>query len=124
MAELARRSSASTLLSLLDPAAAVAPVDAPEPTVAPQPQDTLVIRSAHATRVIVEHAGSRLLVARLLPGSATTLSSQPPLRVLLSDPQGVEVEYGAQKIAVPPRTVTEPSKDVEVLVDAQNREKS
>jgi hypothetical protein len=124
MAELARRSSSSTLLSLLDGADAPTIEPAPMARASTEPRDTLVIRSARATRVIVEHDGNRLLVARLLPGTATTLSSPPPLRLLLSNPDGVEVKYGAATIPVPSRTDAEPSKDVEVLVSATNREKS
>lgn len=120
MAELARRSSSTTLLGLLDPAV----TEAPEPatTATASADDTLVIKSEHATRVIVEHAGNRLLVARLVPGTATTVSSPPPLRLLLSDPDGVNIKYGATPIPVPPRE--DASKDVEVIVSAPNREKS
>lgn len=126
MRELDRRSSPQTLLALLDPSTAEATLapPAPAPTTTPAPSDTLVVRTARSTRVIVEHDGSRLLVARLLPGAVTTLSSPPPLKVQVSDPDGVEVEYGAEKIPVPPRDASEPSKDVEVLVGAPNREKS
>jgi hypothetical protein len=120
MAELARRSSSTTLLGLLDPGVTEAPE--PAPTATASADDTLVIKSEHATRVIVEHAGNRLLVARLVPGTATTVSSPPPLRLLLSDPDGVNIKYGTTPIPVPPRE--DATKDVEVIVSAPNREKS
>jgi hypothetical protein len=121
MRELARRTSSATLHALLDPQAQD---DAAEPVAETKQaaRDTLVIRSARSTRVIVEREGQRLLIARLDPGSVTTLSSSPPLRVQLSDTDGVEVEYDARKIAIPPRE--NPTKDVEVVVEAANRERS
>jgi hypothetical protein len=122
MRELSRRTSSATLHALLDPQA----VEAPEPTIALETKaaapDTLVIRAARSTRVIVDRGGQRLLIARLVPGAITTLSSSPPLRVQLSDAEGVELEYNAHKIAIPPRENA--TKDVEVIVEAENRERS
>ena len=120
MRELTRRTSSATLHALLDPQA----MEATEPVVMKESaaRDTLVIRAARSTRVIVEHAGQRLLIARLVPGSATTLTSSPPLRVQLSDTEGVELEYDARKIEIPPRS--DQSKDVEVVVEPANRERS
>lgn len=122
MRELARRTSSATLHALLDPQARSVdePVSATENKSAAR--DTLVIRAARSTRVIVERAGQRLLIARLVPGSVTTLSSSPPLRVQLSASEGVELEYDDQKIAIPPRD--DQTKDVEVIVEPANREKS
>jgi hypothetical protein len=122
MRELGRRTSSATLLSLLDPQAPT--LEEPAAAVDNQPaaRDMLVIRAARSTRVIVERAGQRLLIARLVPGSVTTLSSSPPLRVQLSAAEGVEVEYDTHKIAVPARD--NQSKDVEVVVEPENRERS
>jgi hypothetical protein len=122
MRELGRRTSSATLLSLLDPQAPT--LEEPTAAVENQPaaRDMLVIRAARSTRVIVERAGQRLLIARLVPGSVTTLSSSPPLRVQLSAAEGVEVEYDTHKIAVPARD--NQSKDVEVVVEPENRERS
>jgi len=71
-------------------------------------EDILVIRTTRSTRVTVEHAGSRLMVARLRAGATASLTSRPPLRVQLSDPDGVELEYRGQKVDLPaaPRTMT------------------
>jgi hypothetical protein len=150
MRELARRSSTSTLRALLDlespgdsagadladtaldgpaPAAAAAataqPASTPAATTATSRSDaTLVIRSARATRVIVEHAGSRLLVARLVAGGVTTLSARLPLRVQVADPEGVELEYGGNKVALPERDPLERAKSVEVMIGASDQEKS
>lgn len=122
MRELARRTSSATLVSLLDPQSDT--VEEPAAAVDNQAaaRDTLVIRASRSTRVIVERAGQRLLIARLVPGSVTTLSSSPPLRVQLSASEGVEVEYDARKIAVPARDGQ--SKDVEIVVEPENRERS
>ena len=84
-----------------------------------------MIRSANSTRVTVEHAGSRLLIARLMPGGVATLSSRPPLRVQLSDSRGVEVEFDGKRIALPERDATGRAKDVEVIIGSTpNPEKS
>lgn len=137
MRELARRTSSATLRSLLDPHA-VDMVDEhvaqPTPPAAPtkpalrEPSSTypaLVIRSARSTRVTIEHAGSRVMSARLPPGGSTSLSSRPPLRVQLSDPDGVEIEYGGKKVDV--RGLLEsPARagDLEITVGGSVPEKS
>ena len=133
MRELARRSSSAMMLALIDPDAADATLDEPVAVVAPTAapvapaaarDGTLVLRSTRSTRVIVEHAGNRLLVARLQPGTVTTLTSPPPLRVQLTDSEGIDVQYGGKKIAVPPVGAVERAKGVEVVVAAPNPEKS
>ena len=125
MRELARRSSTSTLLSLLDPAAEID--DEPVKPVAAAKtvqDDTLVIRSSKSTRVSVEQSGRLLLVARLTPGGNTTMSSRLPLRVQLSDGDGVEIEYAGKKLVVPPRDRTQRGDGIEVSVGEPNPEKS
>jgi len=144
MRELARRSQVSALLALVDPAGGSIELDEaapPPPTGVAKPTrtvtaptrattttsagatvgpatgtGTLVIRSARSTRVTVEHAGSRLLIARLAPGAVTTLTAPLPLRVQLSNPRSVEIEYGGTSIAIPPRDPGDRDKDVEVRI--------
>lgn len=138
MRELARRTSTVTLLGLLDPhsteTAISDPVLAPrlppaKPTVVSPPPTaeypTLVIRSAHSTKVTVERAGGRLLVARLLPGGSTSLSSRPPLRVQISDPEGVEIEYDGNKVELPTlQNTSTRTEDLEITVGRPVPEKS
>lgn len=128
MRELARRTSAATLQGLLEPGFAEAtaardpgasPVRAPASPPAPpaEPHPMLVIRSAQPTRVTVEHAGIRLLVARIPAGGATALRSPPPLRLLLGKTEGVEVEYGGAPVALHAEAVNDDG-DVELVVGA------
>ncbi len=129
MRELARRSSATAVLALVDPDAALiepdrparvaAAVAAPAPATSTEPQardTTLVIRSARSTRVTVAHAGSRLLVARLAAGATTTLTSAPPLRVRITQPDAVELEYGGKRIEVPEPDPSGEDDAVEVII--------
>lgn len=141
MRELARRSPTSTVLALLDPRAAA--LDEPErpmtAVAAPPPaamnptsaaatgarDEVLVIRTARSTRVTVEREGTRLLVARLAAGAMTTLTSPPPLRVQLTNPANVQIEYGGHPIAIPERTSDHGNEPVEVIIGgAIAREKS
>ena len=108
MAELAKRTSAGTLQGLLEPgwaeAAATLPpatADKPAPRMPAVAPPTLVVRSLRSTRVIVEHHGSRLMVTRVPAGGAASLTAQPPLRVQLSEPDGVEVEWRGVPVEVP-----------------------
>lgn len=132
MRELARRSSASTLQGLLEPGWAeataslepqlVKPRVVAPPASEPSKLPTLVIRGARTTRVIVEHAGSRVLVARVPAGGSTSLRSPPPLRLLIANPLGVEVEYAGKPIAVP--TTQDENGDVEIVIGQLSAEKS
>jgi adenylate cyclase len=125
MQELARRTSAATLQGLVEPgwaetAAARAPVLPSKPiakatAVEPPKLPTLVIRGVRATRVVVEHAGAKVLVARIPAGGVTSLVSSPPLRVLIADPGGVTIEYAGKPVEVPPPF--EEHGDAEVLLD-------
>ncbi len=129
MRELARRTSTTTLQGLIEPgwaeaAATLEPPPPPPARIAPPttrpPSDAapmLVIRSAHPTKVTIDRAGSRLLLARLPAGGSTALSSRPPLRVELSDREGVEVEYAGKPLVVPatPDDVTS-TDDVELVL--------
>jgi hypothetical protein len=129
MAELARRSSQVTLLSLLEPGRAIAePADAPRPHACaerarPAPavasNEMLVVRSERSTRVTVEQEGRRLLVARLPPGGVTAVSTMAPVRLLLSGGEGVTVEYRGKPVAVPSSV-----DGIEVIVEEPDREKS
>ncbi len=132
MQELARRSAASPLLALVDGDDANLALDE-EPAASSElgsaaSDTTLVIRSARSTRVTIEHAGGRLLVARLAPGDVTTLSARLPLRVQLTEPLGVDIEYGGKKIAIPAPDENAGSNGVEVVIErslaARNDEKS
>lgn len=140
MAELASRTSTATMQGLLDPpsagvpsapllasAATVTPiVEAPEPDPEPVamaarssrvPQ--LVIRSTRSTRVTVDHDDHRLMITRLPAGASTSLTSRPPLRIKLSQPAGVEIEYAGKKVPIPePRAKPDddPSKKTEVEI--------
>lgn len=101
MRELARRSSGATLAGLLSepaPGVTTPPAPAPAPDVEVQ-VDVLVIRANTSTRIAVEHAGARLVVARLRAGATTTVSSPPPLRVHVEDPSAVVLEYRGKPIA-------------------------
>lgn len=138
MRELAERSSTATLLSLLDPdapevepepapivtAAAAAPAVPAAGTLPASSAETLVIRSKRSTRVSVEHSGRMLLLARVPAGGVATMTSRPPLRVQLSEGDGVEIEYAGNKVVVPPRDSVEESKGIEVVVGDPNQEKS
>lgn len=135
MAELARRASSTTLAGLLDPArAADLTVTPPAPPPPPRVQaattpatapDLLVIRTTRSTRVTVEHAGSRLMVVRLKAGATASLSAPPPLRVQLSDPQGVTLEYRGQPVPMPAEPATSSDDgDVEITVGGPLAEKS
>lgn len=121
MAELASRTSTATMQGLLDPPSALAPsgplvasavtvtsiAQAPEPAPVATPGEAapgvpkLIIRSTRSTRVTVEHAEHRLMVTRLPAGAAASLTSRPPLRIKLSQPAGVEIEYAGKKVPIP-----------------------
>lgn len=130
MRELARRSPTSTVLALLDPAAAE--LDEPERPVAAAAappakrsasaagarDEVLVIRTGRSTRVTVERGGSRLLVARLAAGAVTTLTSPPPLRVQLTNPASVQIEYGGRPVAIPEPEAGSATDGVEVIIGA------
>lgn len=135
MRELARRSSSVTLGSLIDPKAAeaaatttaAAPAPAP-PVLAAQSRpahDTLVIRSARSTKITVDQGRNRLMVTRLLPGGSTSLSARKPLRLQISDPEGVEVEYDGKRLDLP-RMSESPSAsdDLEIVLGSRDPEKS
>jgi adenylate cyclase len=104
MRELAERSSARTLRGLLgqdEPERKrVPPPAAPAvaPAIATPPLDVLVIRAKRSTRVAVEYAGVRLVVARLRAGAMTTVSSPPPLRVHVESADSVALEYRGKPI--------------------------
>jgi len=115
MAELARRTSTTTLRALLEPRfAEIAAASEPVPDALPAPvrapelastsarprRDVLTIRASRSTRVTVERDGSRLLVARIPAGGSTTLTARPPLQIHVSEPAEVEIEYDGQEIAV------------------------
>jgi hypothetical protein len=122
MRELAKRSSAGTLQGLLEPgwaeaAATVEPAvaqPAPKQTPAPTPP-TLVVRSLRSTRVIVEQNGNRLMITRVPAGGAASLTAQPPLRVQLAEPDGVEVEWRGTPLPIP-RSHDDPTRTGEVEV--------
>jgi hypothetical protein len=138
MAELASRTSTATMQGLLDPPSALAPSGpllasavtatpiaqppALEPDAVaghPSPVPQLVIRSTRSTRVTVDHADHRLMITRLPAGAATSLTSRPPLRIKLSQPSGVEIEYAGKKVPIPePRAKPDddPSKKTEVEI--------
>jgi hypothetical protein len=112
MRELARRSSHVTLRGLLDPSSAVAEQELVVEPIAQAPakperkaprsrSPLLVIRSAKATKVTIDHAGRRLMAARLLAGGTASLTSRPPLHLTISDPDGVQVEYDGKPIELP-----------------------
>jgi adenylate cyclase len=133
MRELARRSSPSTVQGLLDPGSAEAmagterPPEPPpirKPAVAEPTEPgnvTLVIRTAKITRVVVDHAGTRMMASWLPAGGTTSLSSPPPLRVKLSNPDGVQLEYDGKPVELP--GPPEPPEDLELTL-GQPREKS
>jgi adenylate cyclase len=118
MAELARRSSTGTLRGLIEPALAeqiaeaaspppVAKVAAPPPATPPAtshapvpaaPDDVLVIRARRGKKVVVEHNGAQLVVARLRAGGVVSVSSPPPLRVRVDDPDAIVLEYRGKPI--------------------------
>jgi hypothetical protein len=119
MRELARRTSAGTVQGLLEPGWAeatatlepAAPV-APKQT-APAEPALLVVRTSRGTRVTVDHGTSRIMVTRLAAGASTTLTIQPPLRVVIADPEGVEVEYRGERLTLPAPT---DSGEVELVI--------
>ncbi len=134
MRELARRTSSSTLHGLFDPSSAetaaareaAAPVERAltGPALAVKAAEpaaryaTLVIRSVGSTKVTIDHGSSRLMVARLPPGGSTSLSSRPPLRVQISEPAGVELEYDGKKVELPRAAAAEQQGELEVTVGA------
>jgi hypothetical protein len=107
MRELAVRASPKTLSGLLQPNTAELVAEAPPPPppppappVPPPPKDdVLVIRAKRSTKVTVEHDGVRLVVARLRTGAMTSVTSPPPLRVQLDEPDSVALEYRGKPIA-------------------------
>lgn len=137
MRELDRRTSPMVLSGLLDPdgaAALVAPpagevrpvTAASSPGTASPPErghPTLVIRSAKSVRVTVDREDSRLMVTRLSAGGSTSLRARPPLRLRLSDPDGVEVEYGGTKVELPLPEDPATSSGIEITL-ASVRERS
>ena len=134
MAELARRTSSATMQGLLDPPSAVdttRPLFASAVPARPHPvavqarpaptAPALVIRTTRSTRVTVEKDDHRLMITRLPAGAATSLTSRPPLRIRLSQPAGVEIEYGGKQVPIPAHVETrDDSKgsDVEITVPA------
>lgn len=119
MAELARRSSTGTLQGILEPGFAdqqaelPPPVAPPTPPPAPPPpaapsEDALVVTATRAMKIVIEHDGSTLVVARLHAGTRASVSSPPPLKIRADDPAALTVEYGGKPIAPP---------DVEVVAD-------
>jgi hypothetical protein len=64
-----------------------------------------VIRAGRTTRVTVERNGSRLLVARIPTGGATTLTARPPLQIHVTEPAEVEIEYDGKAIVVDSETI-------------------
>lgn len=140
MAELASRTSTVTMQGLLDPPSALAPSGpllasavtaapiAPTPALDPDaipgrrsPVPELVIRSKRSTRVTVDHDDRRLMITRLSAGAATSLTSRPPLRIKLSQPTGVEIEYAGKKVPIPePRAKSDDADgkktEVEIIV--------
>jgi adenylate cyclase len=118
MAELARRSSIDTLRGLLDPTIAdqiaeAPPPPAPEPPPPPPaplapPEDLLVVHAKRSLKVVIERAGSPLVVARLRTGGVASVSSPPPLRVRVDDADAITLEYRGKPITRP---------DVEVAVE-------
>ncbi|MBA3539703.1 MAG: hypothetical protein H0T79_08730 [Deltaproteobacteria bacterium] len=134
MAELARRTSAGTVLGLIDPGAAelaAATEVVAEPEVAAKPAikkpgyPTLVIRSAKATSVTIDHGKNRLLVARLPAGGSTSLSSRPPLRLKLGEVEGVQLEYDGKPVALPANDASQRIDEFEItLGELQEPEKS
>lgn len=134
MAELARRSSQVTLLALLEPGHAVeVPADAARLACAEPPRQApaavtttnlatsslLVVRTERSTRVTVEQDGRRLLLARLPPGGVTAVSTTAAVRLVLSEGQGVTVEYRGKPVVVPSL-----ADGIEIIVEQPNREKS
>jgi adenylate cyclase len=116
MRALAERSSALTMSGLL--AEPAPPASPPSPSVhALEPvADVLVIRANKSTRVAVEHAGVRLVVARLRAGAMTTVSSPPPLRVHVEDVASVALEYRGKPVAAQGG-----QGEVEVVADGEGR---
>jgi hypothetical protein len=118
MRRLAERSSALTMSGLLaEPAPPARPSPPPPPAPAPALEavpDVLVIRANKSTRVAVEHAGVRLVVARLRAGATTTVSSPPPLRVHVEDTASVVLEYRGKPVETG-------QGDVEVVAEEQGR---
>jgi hypothetical protein len=117
MRELARRGSEATLAGLLDPSSVPAEIVPVRPVV--RRVDTtsqLVIRASRPTRVTVEHAGSRLYVAKIPAGGSASLRSRPPLRVTVSDPGAVELEYEGKRIELDVPTTLEPAEDFTVVL--------
>lgn len=85
---------------------------------------TLVIRSSRTTRVTVDHEGTRLLVARIPSGGTSSLTSKPPLRVKLGNPDGVQLEYNGKLVdlASAPRPA-ERTEDFEIILGDSRSEK-
>ncbi|MGN6106754.1 MAG: RodZ domain-containing protein [Kofleriaceae bacterium] len=85
---------------------------------------TLVIRSSRTTRVTVDHEGTRLLVARIPSGGTSSLTSKPPLRVKLGNPDGVQLEYNGKLVdlATAPRPA-ERTEDFEIILGGSQSEK-
>ena len=105
MRELARRSSTGTLRGLFEPRRATEIAEAPDPpavVAAPPPRalpgDVLVVRANRETKLVVERAGTQLVVARLRPGGAVSVTSPPPLRVRVHDQDAITLEYRGQPV--------------------------
>lgn len=118
MAELARRTSDATLAGLLDPTTVPSEiVTTPTPARTADTTQVLAIRASRVTRVVVEHAGSRLFVARVPAGGSTTVRSPLPLRITVSDPGAVEVDYEGKRVRfTAPVVALDPNEDFAITV--------